>query len=535
MIPCSWTPYKALPSSLKLRNYHCVPVLAVITVALSAQVLPAGSDLPSNQQVIAFVTESIDWYRHCAIERQIATEPSDLLFLQDNRPRAAQILQLSFDFARAEAAATAQAGSPKAATAIATGSPDLAQFVQLENKTEAQRRQASDEIDAIKKELQKAHGADQSKLQAALDAAQSRLDVLQAGLSTLGQVVDFLQAFEGGKAEDLASSVEDLTRTVPEITDPAAVVSSSSTASLIPKPRDSGLLSLSSDVSALERKLSILDDEVRRTQELRQSSDPLRDPLLAAINKRLPAIAENALPASDLAELQQQKAKLDELAGIVKTLSPAIVALDKQRVLLAAYSARLTTWRAAVVAQDKRVWTSLISRLLGTLLTVGALVIIGAVARKVTRRHMRDTDRRHFILVIQRIVLWVAIVAVVAFAFASDFASLATFLGLLAAGVAVALHSLIVAALGYFVLVGRRGIRIGDRVEISGVIGDVIDIGWLQFQLREIDRGTRQPTGGTVTFSNSFVFLSPATGLSRLNRHFLKSAQLEVAAKAPES
>ena len=102
----------------------------------------------------------------------------------------------------------------------------------------------------------------------------------------------------------------------------------------------------------------------------------------------------------------------------------------------------------------------------------------------------------------------------------------------MAAGIAVALQNVMVAALGYFVLVGRRGIRIGDRLEISGFAGDVIDIGWLQFQLREIDKGTKLPTGRTVTFSNSFVFVSPAVGLSRFNRADLKPVPLESEEKA---
>jgi len=105
----------------------------------------------------------------------------------------------------------------------------------------------------------------------------------------------------------------------------------------------------------------------------------------------------------------------------------------------------------------------------------------------------------------------------------------------LAAGVAVALQSVILSAVGYFVLVGRRGIRIGDRVQISGVTGDVTDIGWLQFQLKEIDTRTQQPTGNVVTFSNSFVLASPATGLSKFKRNDVKSAQLEVATKASQS
>src|SRR5208283_4814672 len=420
---------------------------------------------------------------------------------------------------------------------IATGSPELAQFLQLENNTELQSRQAGEEIEAINEEIKTAQGAHLGELQAALDATQSRLDVLQAGLITLRQLVEFMQAFTSRETGDLASTIEDLARTVPDVTSPTTVASQTqvSAPSLSAKSGDSGILALSSEVSALGRKLGILDDEIRRTDTLRQSSEQLRDPLLAVINKRLPALAENALQGSDPAELQRQKTRLDELAALVKTLSPAIVALDKQRVWLAAYTSRLKSWRAAVIAEDRKTWKNLISRLLGAAVAIGSLVIIGAVVRRVTRRHMRDTERRHIALVIQRVALWSTIVAVAAFAFASDLTSLATFFGLLAAGVAVALQSVILSAVGYFVLVGKRGIRIGDRVQISGVTGDVTDIGWLQFQLKEIDARTQQPTGNVVTFSNSFVLASPATGLSKFRRNDLKSAKLEAAAKASQS
>jgi len=106
---------------------------------------------------------------------------------------------------------------------------------------------------------------------------------------------------------------------------------------------------------------------------------------------------------------------------------------------------------------------------------------------------------------------------------------------LLAAGIAVALQSVILSAIGYFVLVGRRGIRIGDSVRISGITGDVSDIGWFQFQLKEIDMETQQPTGNTVTFSNSFVLASPATGLSKFKQTEMRSAQLQVSAKGAHS
>jgi len=130
--------------------------------------------------------------------------------------------------------------------------------------------------------------------------------------------------------------------------------------------------------------------------------------------------------------------------------------------------------------------------------------------------YAHDANRRRMFLVVQRILIWLAIVLVIAFAFAPELSSLATFLGLLTAGVAVALQNVILAVVGYFLLVGKLGIRVGDRVRISGVTGDVIDVGLLQFQLREVDQDNEQLTGNVATFSHSFVFVSPATVSSSL-------------------
>jgi small-conductance mechanosensitive channel len=66
---------------------------------------------------------------------------------------------------------------------------------------------------------------------------------------------------------------------------------------------------------------------------------------------------------------------------------------------------------------------------------------------------------------------------------------------------------------GYFFLIGKYGVKMGDRVQISGVTGDVIDIGLIRLHLMEIgDVGTdRQPTGRVVVFSNAVVFQPTAS------------------------
>jgi len=51
----------------------------------------------------------------------------------------------------------------------------------------------------------------------------------------------------------------------------------------------------------------------------------------------------------------------------------------------------------------------------------------------------------------------------------------------------VTLQNVILASLGYLVLMGKRGIRIGDRIQVSGITGDVINMGMLQIPVREFD------------------------------------------------
>jgi small-conductance mechanosensitive channel len=82
-----------------------------------------------------------------------------------------------------------------------------------------------------------------------------------------------------------------------------------------------------------------------------------------------------------------------------------------------------------------------------------------------------------------------------------------TILGLAGAGLTVAMKDFIVAFFGWFVLMSKNGIRVGDWVEIEGVGGEVVEIGLFHTVLLEtgawIDAG--HPTGRRVSFVNSFA------------------------------
>ena len=86
-------------------------------------------------------------------------------------------------------------------------------------------------------------------------------------------------------------------------------------------------------------------------------------------------------------------------------------------------------------------------------------------------------------------------------------ASLTTFLGLASAGVAVAMHDTIANVAGWFYIMSRKPFKVGDRIEIGQITGDVIDIRIFQFSVVEVGNwiDADQSTGRIVHVPNSKV------------------------------
>jgi small-conductance mechanosensitive channel len=67
------------------------------------------------------------------------------------------------------------------------------------------------------------------------------------------------------------------------------------------------------------------------------------------------------------------------------------------------------------------------------------------------------------------------------------------------------MQSVLVSIVGYFFLIGRYGLRVGDRVQVAGVTGEVIELGLVRLHLMEL--GPQYGlTGRVVAFANSVVF-----------------------------
>src|SRR5215469_8457320 len=141
-----------------------------------AQSPQASPDLPKAQEVIGFLNQSIDWHRQTALETQMALDPSDLMFVGDNRQTAIEVLRLSFDFARADAQLTPGQSAPEI-QAEAPGDNKHESLARATHDADAEVSQTQSELDADKAKLPNARRNEQQRLQAEIDELQSELDL----------------------------------------------------------------------------------------------------------------------------------------------------------------------------------------------------------------------------------------------------------------------------------------------------------------------------------------------------------------------
>ena len=473
----------------------------------------------TGEDLISFLNQTILWYRQLTVQQQLATEPSDVLFLNDNRQLADQIVRLSFDYARSEAQNLSKTNPAVAATNTG-GQPSRYQnLLNLAANADQQLKQAQADLEGQKRQLETATGRRRQTLESSIAETQSEVELRQARRDALRNLINFVSGANvgGTSAGSLPSQVEELARTLPAAattTAPQNNTQPQSTAVTQPKTEPSGILGAATELFALRRKIRALEQSIQLTDALAQTSHDLLTPQVNTI-RGLAGQGDqlaNQPGSADPKVLAQQKAQIDALTAQFKQVSATVLPLGKQAILFDLYKRSLANWRSAVQSEYSAALKALSLRIavLGMVLVV--VLVISDVWRKATFRYIQDPRRRYQFLLLRRIVVWTVIAIVVAVAFASELGSLATFAGLLTAGVAVALQNVILSVAGYFFLIGKYGVRVGDRVQVAGVTGDVVDIGLVRLHIMEVggSGAWARPTGRVVVFSNAVVFQANA-------------------------
>src|SRR5213080_4099986 len=95
--------------------------------------------------------------------------------------------------------------------------------------------------------------------------------------------------------------------------------------------------------------------------------------------------------------------------------------------------------------------------------------------------------------------------------------ALATFLGLLSAGLAIALKDPVADLAGWAFIIWRGPFEVGDRIQIGPHAGDVIDLGLFQFTLNEIGAWVQadQSTGRIIHVPNGKIFTDPVANYNK--------------------
>jgi small-conductance mechanosensitive channel len=189
----------------------------------------------------------------------------------------------------------------------------------------------------------------------------------------------------------------------------------------------------------------------------------------------------------------------------------------EQRQLLSIYDDRIQTqqqlegvyskWGGQVLLQH-RIATHMGLRSLAMIACILIFAILTeAVGTALLERQAFDRRRMQTLRTILRLsVQSLGLVGVLLITFGAP-SEISTILGLATAGLTVALQSFILAFFGWFILMGKNGMRVGDWVQINGVAGEVVAIDLFRTTILEnsdwADKG--HPTGRRATFINNFA------------------------------
>jgi small-conductance mechanosensitive channel len=441
---------------------------------------------------------------------QMADTPEEQEFAKEALRLSDYELDLSFSVALQDA----EAHPPE----LSAEAKEIQQRLQKNQKLQ-QALQA--QVDQLTAQLGKATGQRKSDLQDQLDMAKASLDVANNDVDDASRDLTDAGGNQRERIEKMKKSHEeaDKSRKNPDQIFP-------------PQVEDKlGLIHRFQQWSALNNKKKLLDGAKSQADALVASlteqhnalaaqldAEKFNSPDLAAHSKlaQLPADSGPASADSAIASVTGSITKsrsADEKKSVLNTTKA--ITLDQKN--LASLDKRVDNEKE--LSQNYAQWLDLVSdrqRLIIRRILIGAAIVIvialiglffNTWLEKVLGKVRVDRRQMQTLRATARVSVQVAAILLVLLVIFGPPSQLGTFIGLATAGLTVALKDFIVGFLGWFVLMGKNGIRLGDWVEINGVTGEVVEIGLFHTVLLETGNWTDSghPTGRRVTFTNSYA------------------------------
>jgi small-conductance mechanosensitive channel len=453
---------------------------------------PPAVTLPSTTPASAAGQTSVD-----QAPLKTAQELATLVTLPEERPHAQEALRLADH--EVDIAFTA---ALRDVTQHPPALSDEAKKIQARLQR-SERSLANDkaQIAQLTTGVEKASGDAKDSLEDQLDIANAQEELDQDEVDDAKQ--DLIRA--GGDPQDRIQAMVKEHEASTKATEAALAAT--------PNPPDEhGLVRKVAHWWALHRKQLLLWRAKAETETTIRTLSSQHDALDGQLQTEKSKAGSNAdggalAPAARLAWNDNDAGAVVQSTKDRSVLQKKVAAFDKRGADQKELDGVYDKWIAVVAAKQRTVMNAILKgvAIILVIALIGLFVdgwVAGILARTKLDRRQLETMRSA-----SRVTLQVLAVVFILLVIFGPPPNLGTFLGLAGAGLTVALKDFIVGFIGWFVLMGKNGIRLGDWVEINGVTGEVVELGMFHTVLLETGNWTDSghPTGRRVTFTNGFA------------------------------
>lgn len=427
----------------------------------------------------------------------LAATPEELALAH----RAEKVADHEVDLAFFDALRTAEENPPKL-------TPEAQQVADRKNKAELALKEDQESVAQLTRRMASAPESQKDNLQDQIDVAKAQADLDQDELDDASELLE--QA--GG---DPQSKIKRL-KAEHDASDHSSVQPASAANPYEQDYQAHTMLTVLRAWKALREKRAKLEDARQETAAKVQRLSQRRGALTAQVGHDKADREAARQQAQSFAHASKASSREESKSGAQGALA-SLKQYSRDQKNLADLGRRIqdesdlddvyTSWIGLVETRKRAALHNLVEGLLWILvvafLVYLAHLLIDRLFGNITAENKRVATLRS---VVKFAVQCVGAIVVLFIVFGMP-SQTTTILGLAGAGLTVASKDVIMAFFGWFLLMGRNGIGVGDWVEIEGVGGEVIEIGLLKTVLLETGNWTDSghPTGRRVSFVNSFA------------------------------
>ena len=155
-------------------------------------------------------------------------------------------------------------------------------------------------------------------------------------------------------------------------------------------------------------------------------------------------------------------------------------------------------------------------KLITVFVSVLIVFILTGIIKRVIPKYLSQTGSRYRARKFINFIGYALIILAIMIVYSNQLTGFTVFLGVAGAGIAFALQEVIASVAGFIAINFTSFFKVGDRVLLGGIKGDVIDIGVLRTSLMEIGDWVQGDlyNGRIVLVANSFIFKEPVFNYS---------------------